>query len=217
MDDSNSAKISAMHNNPTLLHLSSFLDLDTAAMIDLLALFGVIISFTGFVSLKFCILPTFAALWSLYYSLVQVAQIFTNQSDLLLLEAGAIMIILAPLHCHKKKSPVDSIGLILIRWLLFRFMFTSGAVKLASGCPHWWNLTALYHHFETMPLPTPLSWYAFHLPTEYLRLTVIFANVSELICPWLFFFPNRVVRRFAFYWQVSTIHTFIFFIYSYIY
>lgn len=195
-------KVSAIQQKPTLLHLSSFLGIDTGYMVDLLALVGAIISFTGFISQTFCILPTFAALWSLYYSLVQVAQTFTNQSDLLLLEAGFIILILAPLNSPKKRSPTDNIGLVMLRWLLFRFMFASGAVKLASGCPYWWNLTALGQHFETMPLPTPLSWYAFHLPETFLKLNVIFANLTELVCPWLFFFPNRVVRRFAFYWQV---------------
>lgn len=131
-----------------------------------------------------------------------MAPTFTNQSDFLLLEAGVICIILAPLNSHKKRSPVDKIGLVMMRWLLFRFLFASGSVKLASGCPHWWNLSALSNHFETMPVPTPLSWYAFHLPKDFLKLNVVFANLSELVCPFLFFFPNRVVRRFAFFWQI---------------
>lgn len=171
-------------------------------MVDLLALVGALISFTGFISQTFCILPTFAALWSLYYSLIQVTQVFSNQADYLLLEAGVVILILSPLNSPKKRSVTDNVGLVMLRWILFRFLFASGAVKLASGCPNWWNLIALKQHFETMPLPTPLSWYAFHLPETFLKLNVIFANLTELICPWLFFFPNRVVRRFAFYWQV---------------
>ena len=55
-------------------------------------------------------------------------------------------------------------GIWLLRWLLFRFMFMSGVVKLLSGDPNWWNLSALSYHFLTQPLPTPLAWYAAHLP-----------------------------------------------------
>jgi hypothetical protein len=36
-----------------------------------------------------------------------------------------------------------TLGVWLSRWLLFRFMFMSGVVKLASGDPNWWNLSAL--------------------------------------------------------------------------
>jgi Lipase maturation factor len=74
-------------------------------------------------------------------------------------------------------------------------------VKLASGCPHWWNLTALKHHLLTLPMPTNLSFYAYYIPDGYLKLTVAFVQLSELLCPWLFFAPVRSLRIFAFYWQ----------------
>ena len=35
----------------------------------------------------------------------------------------------------------------LYRFLLFRFMFMGGVVKLASGDPVWRDLTALAYHF----------------------------------------------------------------------
>lgn len=82
----------------------------------------------------------------------------------------------------------------------FRFLFASGAVKLASGCPHWWNLTALKHHFLTLPMPTNLAFYSYYLPDGYLKLTTIFVHLSELLCPWLFFAPVRSLRICAFYW-----------------
>ena len=54
----------------------------------------------------------------------------------------------------------DHISLMLVRWLLFRMMFASGIVKLTSGCPTWWGLTALPLHYESQCIPTPLAWYA---------------------------------------------------------
>lgn len=156
-----------------------------------------------------CILPTFAALWSLYFSLIQIAQNFVNQSDYLLLEVGFIIMIIAPLN-YRRASPTDKIGFVLLRWLLIRFLFESGEVKLASRCPYWWSFTAFSHHFETMPLPTPLSWYSHNLPNNWLKITNIFTNISELICSWFFFFPHRTVRRWAFYWQVKGVLIFLF-------
>jgi hypothetical protein len=63
-------------------------------------------------------------------------------------------------------------------------------------------LSALKRHFETLPLPTNLAFYAFYLPEGFLKLTTIYVNLSELLCPWLFFAPVRSLRIFAFYWQL---------------
>jgi hypothetical protein len=202
LDNPGAGKISSMNSNPTLLHLASNLGLDVPSMMDFICLMGILFSFLGFVSQSFCRLPEFATMWSLYFSLVQVTQNFIHQSDELLLEAGILCIIIAPLNSHKKRSPVDKLGLIMMRWLLFRFLFASGSVKLASGCPLWWSLRGLKRHFETMPLPTPLSWFSYYLPESYLQVSTMYVYMSELVCPWLFFAPFLSLRKFAFYWQV---------------
>lgn len=69
--------------------------------------------------------------------------------DILLLEAGFLAVILAPLSWVPFQRSVwfgqhDSISLWLVKWLLFRLMFASGVVKLTSGCPTWWGLTGKY-------------------------------------------------------------------------
>ena len=46
----------------------------------------------------------------------------------------------------------------LVRWLLFRMMFSSGVVKLTGGDKAWWGLTAMPTHYESQCLPTQLSW-----------------------------------------------------------
>jgi len=196
-----SAKV---HYQPTLLWLAPYLGLDTAYAMDVLTLLGAFLAFTGFVSQKFCTIPLFAGLWSLYFSLVQVGQVFvTSQWDDLLLEVGLICLLLAPvLPGRRKTAPSDAINFWLVRWLLFRFLFTSGFVKLHSGCPKWWDLTALKYHFETMVLPTPLSWYAHYLPMWILKLSAIFANVCEIILPFFFFIPIRRVRITAFVFEM---------------
>lgn len=199
-----SAKV---HYQPTLLWLAPYLGLDTSYALDVLALLGAFLAFTGLVSQKFCTIPLFAGLWSLYFSLFQIGQTFVTSSyDELLLEAGFLAILVAPLLPGRRKgtkgSPNDNISFWLVRWFLFRFLLTAGLAKFISGCPKWWSLTALSHHFETMPLPSPLSWYAHYLPQWFLKLTQVYANICEIILPFLFFVPIRNVKITGFVFQI---------------
>src|SRR5207247_10828138 len=56
-----------------------------------------------------------------------------------------------------------SVVMWLIVWVLFRTMFGAGMIKLRSD-PCWRDLTCLFYHYETQPLPNPLSWYLHHSP-----------------------------------------------------
>jgi hypothetical protein len=84
----------------------------------------------------------------------------------------------------------------LFRWLLFRLMFLSGAVKLLSGDRTWRELTALDFHYQTQPLPTPIAWYMQQLPGWFQRLSVGMVFAIELVVPFLIFAPRRL-RLFA--------------------
>lgn len=67
--------------------------------------------------------------------------------DSLLLEAGFLAVLVAPLRLLRRGSPAwrphDSVTFWAVRWLLFRLMFASGVVKLTSRCPTWWGLTGM--------------------------------------------------------------------------
>lgn len=127
--------------------------------------------------------PALFLAWLLYLSLFHSGQLFTYyQWDLLLLEAG----FLGWLATSGSRIP-----LWLLRWLLFRFMFLSGAVKLASGDPSWSALQALKYHLETQPLPTPLAWHAHQLPDGMLVALVAAHFVVELGLAFLVFLPRR--------------------------
>ncbi|XP_024893963.1 lipase maturation factor 2-like [Temnothorax curvispinosus] len=192
-----------LKQKPTFLWLAPYLGLNVEYMLDVLAILGTVLSFAGFVTQKFCIGPVFAGLWTLYYSLYQIGQTFMFfQWDVLLLEVGFLCILIAPFWYPYRGTPTDGVSLWAVRWLLFRLMFASGVVKLTSGCPLWWSLDALNVHFESQCIPTPLAWYAHHLPTWFLRLSNVFTNVIELAVPILFFFTHRKVRIVAFYLQV---------------
>jgi len=123
-------------------------------------------------------------LYGLYLSLLYGGQAFmTYQWDVYLLEAGFLALLM---------SFTATPGVWLLRWLLFRFIFMSGVVKLLSGDPNWWNLSALSYHFFSQPLPTPLAWYAAHLPAALLRLATGGMFVIELGLPFLIFCPRRL-------------------------
>jgi lipase maturation factor 1 len=123
------------------------------------------------------------ALFVLYLSLVVAGQEFMGyQWDALLLEAGFLALFLG-------SSPLI---IKLFRWLLFRLMFLSGAVKLLSHDPAWHSFTALPVHYETQPLPTPLAWQFYQLPARFQRFSVGFVFLVELIVPFLILAPRRL-------------------------
>ena len=65
-----------------------------------------------------------------------------------------------------------------------------------------WGLTALDWHYESQCIPTPLAWYAHHLPHWFQRLSVVGTYFIEIGVPFLFFVPIRSLRLFAFWNQV---------------
>ena len=126
-------------------------------------------------------------LYVFYLSLCSIGQDFLAfQWDSLLLEAGFLAIFLG-----RSKWIVY-----LYRWLLFRLMFLSGAVKLMSHDASWRNLTAMSFHYMTQPLPTPIAWYIYQLPLWFQRASTAMVLGTELIIPFLIFGP-RMGRRFA--------------------
>jgi predicted DCC family thiol-disulfide oxidoreductase YuxK len=144
-------------------------------------------------------IPVLSVLWVLYLSLVTAGQDFLGfQWDALLLEAGFVAIFLAPSHLlprpSQKASP-PKIPRLLLWFLLFRLMFSSGVVKLSSGDATWRNFTALEYHYYTQPLPTTIAWYAHLAPSWFLHASVGFMFFVELAAPFLIFAPR--LWRFA--------------------
>jgi predicted DCC family thiol-disulfide oxidoreductase YuxK len=137
--------------------------------------------------------------WVSYLSLVTVARDFLGfQWDGLLLESGFIALFLAP-WCLWSRPGADApprAALRILRWLLFRLMFSSAVVKLSSGDPTWRDLTALDYHYWTQPLPTWTAWYMNLLPPGFQKLSVGVMFAIEGLVPFLIVGP-RHVRFFA--------------------
>ena len=134
-----------------------------------------------------------AGLWALYMSYVHVGQVWYGYGwETQLLETGFLAIFLCPLFDPRPfpgRAPPVAI-LWLFRWLIFRIMLGSGLIKL-RGDPVWRQLTALYYHFETQPLPNPLSRWFHFLPRLVLKAGVLGNHAAELVAPWFVFWPRR--------------------------
>lgn len=193
---------------PTLLRLLPSIGFDVETGMDFLCLGGVLLSFVAMVSRDQRNCVVFAVLWMFYLSLFHVGQTFLwFHWDVLLLEAGFLTILVAPLnflglhdaawhHCH------DSISMQLVRWLLFRLTFASGVAKLTSSSESWWTLTAMKHYYETQFLPTPLAWHFHQLPDWVQRLSAVAIITAEVVGALLMLSPVRGQRLVAFYSQV---------------
>jgi Lipase maturation factor len=137
-------------------------------------------------------------LWALYMSFVHVGQDWYGYGwEIQLLETGFLGIFLCPLldgRPFPKRGP-PLVVLWLFRWLIFRIMLGSALIKL-RGDSCWRDLTALYYHFETQPIPNPLSRWFHFLPHWILKDGVLFNYLAELVAPWFAFYP-RVARHIA--------------------
>lgn len=132
-----------------------------------------------------------AILWALYMSFVHIGQDWYGYGwEIQLLETGFLAIFLCPLvdgRPFPRRAPPIAV-LWLFRWLIFRIMLGAGLIKI-RGDPAWRDLTALFYHFETQPLPNPLSRWFHFLPRGVLRGGVLFNHLVELVAPFFVFWP----------------------------
>jgi hypothetical protein len=56
----------------------------------------------------------------------------------------------------------------------------------------WRDLTCLYYHHETQPMPNPLSWFFHHLPKPLHRVEVLGNFFAQLVVPFFLFAPQPV-------------------------
>jgi hypothetical protein len=126
-----------------------------------------------------------ALLWGLYLSYVNVGQTFYAFGwESLLLESGFLAIFLG-----SADTEPSAVLIWLLRWVLFRVMFGAGLIKL-RGDPCWRDLSCLDWHFETQPMPNPLSWFFHRLPRRLRQAGVLFNHLVEVVVPFFYFAPQ---------------------------
>ncbi|HEY6447205.1 MAG TPA: lipase maturation factor family protein [Acidobacteriaceae bacterium] len=125
------------------------------------------------------------ALWALYLSIVNVGQSFYGFGwESMLLEAGFFTAFLGP-----ASVPAPLIPVIVLRWMLFRTEVGAGLIKLRSDrC--WRDLTCMFYHYETQPLPNPLSWYFHRLPRPLHRVSALVSHFVQVVVPFGLFAPQ---------------------------
>src|SRR5207244_2357595 len=126
-------------------------------------------------------------MWALYLSIVNVGQTFYSFGwESMLLEAGFFAAFLGPRHL----AP-PAIVILILRWMLFRVEFGAGLIKLRHDqC--WRDLTCLFYHYETQPLPNPTSWYFHRLPKWLHRGSVLYSHFVQLLAPFGIFAPQPI-------------------------
>ena len=126
-----------------------------------------------------------------YLSFKSVGQDFLNfQWDALLVEVGFASIIALA-------SGFSEAGLLLLWFVFFKFILMAGLAKVTSGDPTWRDLTAMTYHYQTQPLPNPLSWHAHNMPRWFHKASVIGMLAIEVIFPFLIF-ATAEARLFVF-------------------
>lgn len=190
-------------NSPSLF----FLRCDDRAF-QVIAWIGVILSLFALSGQSeqhglFLSMATWALLWVGYLSFVNVGQLFYSYGwETLLLETGFLGIFMG--SNDMRGAPVI---MWLVCWINFRVMFGAGLIKL-RGDPCWRDLTCLCYHYETQPIPNPLSYYLHRMPVLLHKGGVLFTHFVELIVPFFYFAPpplSYIAGILTIYFQLTLI------------
>uniref|UniRef100_A0A8C3VFC4 Lipase maturation factor n=1 Tax=Catharus ustulatus TaxID=91951 RepID=A0A8C3VFC4_CATUS len=171
--------LDALSYAPTLLWFLDWSAMDST--LDCLALAG--LAGAAFVLLTGCAnMILMFLLWLLYLSLVN------------LLETGFLGIFLCPLWSLSRLpqgSPPSRIVICAFRWLIFRIMLGAGLIKI-RGDRCWRELTCMDYHYETQPVPNPISYFMHRSPWWFHRLETLFNHFVELLVPFFLLLGRRM-------------------------
>ncbi len=127
------------------------------------------------------------ALWVMYLSIVNVGQTFYSFGwESMLCEAGFFCAFLGSSRVAPSIIPI-----LILRWMLFRTELGAGLIKI-RGDACWRDLTCLFYHYETQPMPNPLSWYFHHFPGFIHVFGVLFSHFVQIIVPFGLFGPQKI-------------------------
>jgi hypothetical protein len=83
------------------------------------------------------------------------------------------------------------IPIVALRWMLFRTEMGAGLIKLRHDLC-WRDLTCLYYHYETQPLPNRSSPFFHRLPRRFHRLSVLGSHLVQIVAPLGLAGPSKV-------------------------
>lgn len=132
-------------------------------------------------------------LWAIYLSFVHVGQVFYGYGwEMQLCEIGFLSIFLCPVSTISPfpRTAAPRVPIWASRWLVARIMLGAGLIKL-RGDPCWRDLTCLAYHYETQPIPNPLSFLFHSLPMGAHKAGVLFNHLVEVVAPFFAFGPRK--------------------------
>ena len=183
----------------------------TDTSMEKVAISGMVLS--ALVTLGFHSWLVMLALWLLDFSIVTAAEgssFYQYGWESQLLETGFLAIFLCegpfpfstalPFGAHTRAPPSPLI-LYLLRWLCFRISIGAGLIKMRGGSC-WEEKTCLHYHFETQPIPSPLSFFFHFLPKPILSRAVDLDLFVQFYSSWTVLIPGllaplRWIRRFG--------------------
>jgi hypothetical protein len=179
----------------------------TDSNMDLVAILGIFLSLLVLFGINSWLCMLF--LWLLDFSIVTINEgtsFYSYGWESQLLETGFLAIFLCDLpHIRSNdknqwklyslwrdestNSLPSSPVLWLFRWLCFRISLGAGLIKVrGSSC--WASKTCLHYHFETQPIPSPLSFVFHFLPKSVLTRAVDLDLCVQLYTSWLVLVPS---------------------------
>ncbi|XP_069012237.1 lipase maturation factor 1 isoform X2 [Embiotoca jacksoni] len=90
-----------------------------------------------------------------------------------------------------RRCPPSLICIWTFRWLIVRIMLGAGLIKI-RGDKCWRDLTCMDYHYETQPVPNPMSYYMHRSPWWVHRFETLSNHFIELIVPFFTVFGRRM-------------------------
>ncbi|BFZ13139.1 hypothetical protein BsWGS_16177 [Bradybaena similaris] len=132
--------------------------------------------------------------WMLYHSLVNVGQRwFSFGWESQTLETGFLTAFLCPmlsLSSLPRATPPSKVIIFAYRWLIFRIMLGAGLIKI-RGDKCWHALTCMNYHYETQPVPNPISYFLHQSPEPFHKFEVLSNHFVELIAPFFLLLTRK--------------------------
>ncbi|XP_059154245.1 lipase maturation factor 1-like [Physella acuta] len=139
--------------------------------------------------------PLLLIQWILYHSIANVGQTwFSFGWESQVLETGFLTTFLCPmlsLSSLPKKTPTSKIIIFAYRWLIFRIMLGAGLIKI-RGDKCWHDLTCMNYHYETQPVPNPLSYFMHQSPEPFHKFEVLSNHFVELVAPFFLLLTRKL-------------------------
>ena len=186
---------------PTLAWLLNLKSSSAENLLYILCLLGIIISISIIVFSEYFLNSiSYFILWYIYYNFTILGQSFMKFAwDGLLSEVGFISIFFAPFSFRNINYIYNrnNISFYALKFILAKFMVSTGINIIGSQCPYWTSFTGLSFFFQGQPLLSSLSYFFhYHLGDTFKKILSAFGYFCVLYLPLGYFL---VWRRFSIY------------------